>query len=98
MNIKKKSHVKCIKTFFNEIIAKNTPNPVKEGLIQVLETFRTPSTLNQERNLPHYIVVYVPNIQNKVRSLIRQEKTVNPPHIIRITADYASETAKAKRA
>jgi hypothetical protein len=58
MDIKEResSHAKCIKNIFNEIIAENSPNLVKEGLIQVLETFRTPSTLNQERNLPHYII------------------------------------------
>lgn len=54
---------------FNKII-EYFPNQKKVMHIKVLETYRrTPYILDQKRNFPHYIIIKIPNVQNKEKIL-----------------------------
>jgi hypothetical protein len=93
-------HTKGIENICNKIIAENFPNLEKEMVIQVQEGFRTPSRQDHKQASPWQIIVKTLSIQNEERVL----KTAREKHEvtykgkpIRITADFSTETLKARR-
>ena len=61
----KDSQLKKLVNISNNIIEENFPNLKKEMPIDIQETYRTPNRLNQKRNSTQYIIVKIPNAQNK---------------------------------
>ena len=69
--------------------------------IQVTEAHRTPNNINPNKNTPRHIIVRIPEIQQKNRILkaAREKKQITfKGKPIRITADFSSQTMKARRA
>jgi hypothetical protein len=64
---KKGVQTKSIRSIFNKIIAKNSPNLQKEMLIQVQETCRTPNRQDQNTISPWHIIVKTLSTENKER-------------------------------
>jgi hypothetical protein len=58
------SQLKRPVNIFNKII-ENFPNLKKEVPINIQEAYRTPYSLDQERNSSCHIIVKTPNAQNK---------------------------------
>jgi len=65
----KDSQIKGPVNIFNKIIEENFPNLKKEMPINIQETYRTPSRLDQKRNSSRQIIVKTANAQNKERLL-----------------------------
>ena len=68
---------------------------------QIQEAYRTPNALNHNRSTPRYIIMKMPNIQNKDRIL----KAARDKHQITYSgrpiwraADISTQTLKARRA
>lgn len=60
---------KGIQNVFEEIMAENFPNLVKEKVTQVQEAQRTPSHKNPNRSTPRHIIINMPKIKDKERIL-----------------------------
>jgi hypothetical protein len=73
----KDSQLKKLVNISNNIIEENFPNLKKEMPIDIQETYRTPNRLNQKRNSTQYIIVKIPNAQNKERILKVVREKVN---------------------
>jgi hypothetical protein len=54
---------------FNKIIEENFPYLNKEMLMNIQEAYRTPDSLDQQRNSSFHIIGKTPNAQNKERIL-----------------------------
>jgi hypothetical protein len=52
---------------FNKIIEENFPNLKKEMPMSIQEAYRTPNRLDQKTNTSLYIIVKIPNAQNKTK-------------------------------
>jgi hypothetical protein len=50
---------------FNKIMEENFPNLKKVMPINIQEAYRTPNSLDQKRNPSRYIIIKIPNAQNK---------------------------------
>jgi hypothetical protein len=50
---------------FNKIIKEKFPNLKKEMPMNIQESYRTPSRLDQKRNFPQHIIIKTANTQNK---------------------------------
>jgi hypothetical protein len=97
----KEVQTKGIHNIFNKIITENFPNLKKVLLIQVQEASRTQNKLNQNRTSPWHIVIKTTSTENGERILkaVREKKQIaykGKP--IKITADFLTETLKARRA
>jgi hypothetical protein len=79
----------------------NFPNLEEAMSIQVHKDSRTPNRLDQNRTTPRHIINKTISTENRERILkaIRQKKQIiykGKP--IKITADFSTETLKARRA
>jgi hypothetical protein len=66
----------------------------------IQEAYRTPNKLDQKRNFSNYIIVKIPNAQNKERilkAIAGQCQVMNNHRPIRITPDFSPETLKTRR-
>jgi hypothetical protein len=69
--------------------------------MQVQEASRTPNRLDQNRTSPWHIIIKTASTENRKRILkaVREKRQItckgNP---IKITADFSTETLKARRA
>ena len=85
---------------FEEIIFQNFPNIEKEIVNQIQEAQRVTYRINPRRNMPRHILIKLTKTKHKERILkaAREKQQVtykgNP---IRLTADLAAETLKARR-
>jgi hypothetical protein len=68
--------------------------------IQVQEASRTPNRLDQNRTTPWHIIIKTTRAENRERILkaVRKGKTMYKGKPIKITADFSTETLKARRA
>ena len=86
---------------FNEIISENFPNLKNEMENQMQEAYRTPNVQNHNRSTPRHIIMKMPNIQNKDRTLkaAREKHQITySGRPIQISADFSAQTLKARRA
>jgi hypothetical protein len=86
---------------FNKIITENFPNLEIVMPIQVQESSRTPNRLDQNRTFPWHIIIKIKSTQNRKRILkvVREKKQITcKGKPIKITADFSTETLKARRA
>jgi hypothetical protein len=92
---------KGIHNLFSKIITTNFPNIEKVVAIQVQEASRTTNRFGQDRNTPQYIIIKTTTTENRERILkaVREKKqTPYRSKPIKITADFSTETLKARRA
>ena len=54
---------------FNKIMEENFPNLKREMPMNILEAYRTPNRLDQNRNTSRHIIIKTPNVLNKERIL-----------------------------
>jgi hypothetical protein len=84
-----------------KIITENFPNLEKAMLIQIQEASRTPNRLGQNGTTLLHIITKTISTQNRERILkaVREKKqTAYKDNPIKITADFSTETLKARRA
>ena len=68
--------------------------------MQVQDPQRVPKRLDQRRNTPSHIIIKLPKIKDKERTLkaAREKETVTYKGIpIRLSADFSKETLQARR-
>ena len=58
-----------IKNLYEEIMAENVPNLVKEKDAQVREAHRIPNKMNPKRPTPRHIIIKMPKVKDKERLL-----------------------------
>ena len=79
----------------------NFPNLVKEiDFQEVQETQTVPKKLDPKRNTPRHIIIRLPKIKDKERTLkvARGKETVTYKVVpIRLSADFSKETLQARR-
>jgi hypothetical protein len=69
--------------------------------IQVQEASRTPNRPDQNRATPRHIIIKTTNTETRERILkvVREKKQItNKGKPIKVTADFSTETLKARRA
>jgi hypothetical protein len=91
---------KGIHNMFNKIITQNFPNLEKSMPIQVQEASRTPNRPEQKRTTPRHIIIKTSKeTQERILKAIREQKQITyKGKPIKITADFSTETLKARRA
>jgi hypothetical protein len=92
---------KGIHNIFNKIITENFPTLEKTMSIKVQETSRTPNRTDQNRTTPQHIIIKTTNTEYRERILkaVREKKQMTyKGKPIKITADFSTETLKARRA
>jgi hypothetical protein len=92
---------KGICNIFNLLITENFPNLEKAMPIQVQRASRTPNRLNQNRTSPQHIIIKTISTETRERLLkaVREKKQITyKVKPIKITADFSTETLKARRA
>jgi hypothetical protein len=85
----------------NKIIMENFPNLEKAMSIQVQEASRTPNRHDQNRTTPRHIIIKTTSTENRERILkaIREKKQITyKGKPIKISADFSTETLKARGA
>jgi hypothetical protein len=95
-----KVQVKGMYNIFNKIITENFPNLEKDIPIQMQGAFRTSNRPDQNRTTPRYIIIKTTSSETRERILkaVREKKQIiykGKP--IKITADFSTETLKARR-
>jgi hypothetical protein len=90
---------KGICNIFNKIITENFPNLEKAMPIQIQEASRTPNRLDQNRTTPQHIIIKTTSTENRERILkaVRERKQTYKGEPIKITADFSTETLKARK-
>jgi hypothetical protein len=86
---------------FNKIITENFPNPQKAIPKQIQEVSRTPNRPDQNRTTPLHIIIKTTSSDTRERILkaVREKKQITcKGKPIKITADFSTETLKARRA
>jgi hypothetical protein len=84
----------------NKIIIENFPNLEKTMPIQVHEASRTPNRPDQNRATPKHIIIKTTSTQTRERILkaVTEKKQITyKGKPIKITADFSTETLKARR-
>ena len=80
---------------------KNFPNLAKEiDFQEVQEAQRVPKKLDPRKHTPRYIIIKLPKIKDKERTLkaAREKETVTYKGMpIRLSADFSEETLQARR-
>jgi hypothetical protein len=85
---------------FNKIIPENFPNLEKSIPIHMQAASRTPNRPDQNRTTPRYIIIKTTSTETQERILkaLRQKKQITyKGKPIKITADFSTETLKARR-
>jgi hypothetical protein len=86
---------------FNKIVTENFLNLEKTTPIQVQEASRTPNRPDQNIATPRHIIIKTISTETRERILkaVREKKQITyKGKPIKITADFSTETLKAKRA
>ena len=90
-----------LENLFEQIMNENFPNMAKETDFQeVQEARRVPKKLDPRRNTPRHIIITLPKMKNKERTLeaAREKDTVTYKGLpIRLSADFSKETLQARR-
>ena len=89
-------HEQDIENLFEQIMKENFPNLVKEiDFQEVQEAQRVPKKLDLKRNTPGHIIIKLPKIKDKKRTLqaARGKETVTYKGVpITLSADFSKET------
>jgi hypothetical protein len=91
--------VKGMHNMFNKIIIENFPNLEKAMPIRVQEASRTLNRTEQNRTTPRHIIIKTTSTETRERMLkaVREKKQrTHKGKPIKITADFSTETLKAK--
>jgi hypothetical protein len=83
---------------FNKIITEMFLNLKKVLPIKVQEASRTPNRFDQNRTSPRHIIIKETSIENREKILKTVGKKKQKGKPIKITADFSTETLKARRA
>jgi hypothetical protein len=97
----KEVQAKGMCNIFNKIITENFPNLQKSMPIQMQEASRTPNRPDQNRTTPWHIIIKKTSTetQEKILKVVREKKQITyKGKPIKITADFSTETLKARRA
>jgi hypothetical protein len=100
MGIEEEMQAKGICNIFNKIITENFSNIKKILPIQVQEASRTPNRLDQKRTSPQHIIIKTTSTENKekiLKSLREKNQIIHKGKPMKITADFSTETLKARR-
>jgi hypothetical protein len=92
---------KGMRNIYNKITTENFPNLEKSMPIQVQEASRTPQRPDQNRTTPQHIIIKTTHteIRERIFKSVRQKKQITyKGEPIKITADFSTETLKARRA
>jgi hypothetical protein len=92
---------KGMRNIFDKVITGNFLNLEKTMPIQIQEASRTPNTPDQNRTTPRHIIIKTTSAENRERILkaVREKKQITyKGKPIKITADFSTETLKARRA
>jgi hypothetical protein len=92
---------KGMRNIFNKIITENFPNLEKSMPIHVHKASRTPNRPDQNRTTPQHIIIKTTSTetQEKILKAVREKKQITyKGKPIKITADFSTETLKARRA
>jgi hypothetical protein len=92
---------KGMHNIFNKIFTENFPNPEKYMPTQVQEASRTPNRPDKNRTIPQYIIIKTTSTETRERILksVREKKQITyKVKLIKITADFSTETLKARSA
>jgi hypothetical protein len=90
-----------MRNIFNKIITENFPNLGNSMPIQIQEASRTPNRTDQNRSTPQHIIIKIINTETRERILksVREKKQITyKVKLIKITADFSTETLKARSA
>jgi hypothetical protein len=102
MGIKEEEvQAKGMRNISNEIITENFPNLEKDIPIQMQEASRTPNRPDQNRTTPRHIIIKTTSSETKEKILnaVRKKKQQTyKGKPMKITADFSTETLKARRA
>ena len=86
-----------IENLFEQIMKENFPNLAKElDFQEVQEAQRVSKKLDPRRNIPRHIIITLPMIKDKERTLKIARVTYKGVPI-RLSADFSKETLQAKR-
>jgi chromosome segregation ATPase len=97
MGIEEEVQAKGIHNIFNKTITENSPNLEKVMPIQVQKASRTPNRLDQNRHI--IIKTISTETRERILKAIREKKQITyKSKPIKITADFSTETLKARRA
>jgi hypothetical protein len=86
---------------FNKTITENFLNLEKTMPIQIQEASRTPNRPDQNRTAPQYIIIKTTSTETRERILNAErekKQIIYKGKPIKITADFSTETLKARRA
>jgi hypothetical protein len=86
---------------FNKIITENFPNLEKPIPIHMQRSSRIPNRPDQNRTTPQHIIIETTSTETRERILksVREKKQITyKGKPIKITADFSTETIKARRA
>jgi hypothetical protein len=92
--------VKGMHNIFNKIVTENFPNLQKDIPIQMQEVSRTPNRPDQNRTTPRHIIIKTSSeTRERIMKAVREKKQITyKGKSIKITADFSTETLKARRA
>ena len=93
-----------IENLFEQIRKENFPNLVKkidfQEFQEIQEAQRVPKKLDPRRNTPRHIIITLPKMKGKERTLkaAREKETVTYMGFpIRLSADFSKETLQARK-
>ena len=89
-----------IEDLLEKIMKENSPNLAKEIDIQVQEAQRVPNKLDPKRSTPRHIIIKMPKIKDKERTLktAREKEVVTYKGVpIKLSASFSKETLQARR-
>ena len=89
-----------IETLFEKIMTENFPNLKREKAMQVQEAQRVPSQMNPKRPTPRHIIIKMPSIKDKERTLKasrEKEEVTYKGALIRLAAAFSTETLQSRR-
>ena len=89
---------KGVENVFEEIMAGNFPNLIKERDIQVQEAESILNKLNPNRPIPRHIIIKMAKVKERILKVAREKQTVSYKGTpIRLSAEFSAETLQAKR-
>jgi hypothetical protein len=97
----KEMQAKGICNIFNKLITENFPNLENAMPIHIQEASRTPNRLDKNRTAPQHIIIKTTSTENRERilkSVTEKKQITYKGKPIKITADFSTETLRARRA
>ena len=88
-----------IGNLFEKLMKENFPNLLKEIDMQEQEAQRVPNMMDSKRPTPRHIIIKMPKIKDKERTLkaAREKETVTYRVPIRLSGDFSKEILQARK-